>query len=45
MRYFDIVKKYYNLGFYNEADVRKFVVTKKITEEEYEKITGVEYKN
>lgn len=40
---FDIVKKFYDNGLYSKKDVEKFVVIGKITEEQYEDITGETY--
>lgn len=37
---FKIVKRYYDKGIYTKDDVRKFVLAGKITEEDYETITG-----
>lgn len=34
------VKQGYDLGFYDNADVATFVVKGRITEEEYQQITG-----
>ena len=38
-----IVKRYYNKGFYSNEDVAKFVAAKKLSAEDYRKITGEEY--
>lgn len=40
---YDIVKRYYDKGIYSVEDVRKFVVAKKIKEEEFTQITGEAY--
>lgn len=37
------VKKYYDMGIYNDAQVAVFVQKGKITPEEYELITGQPY--
>lgn len=37
------VERYYNLGMWNEAQVRNAVVKGWITEEEFLEITGKEY--
>ncbi len=42
-RIYNIVKRYYDKGTYTEDDVRKFVVAGKLTEEEFEEITGKPY--
>ena len=42
-RLYKTVKRYYDKGFYDEADVATFVRAGKITEEEYELITGEPY--
>lgn len=41
---YKIVKRYYDKGYYDEEDVKVFVRAGKITPEEYEKITGIPYK-
>lgn len=38
-----IVKRYYDRGIYSKEDVKKFVRAKKLTEAEYESITGEPY--
>lgn len=43
MDWFKTVKRYYDKGYYSNEDVKIFVVGKKITEEEYKIITGVDY--
>lgn len=40
---FSIVKRYYNLGFYNEDKVAVFVRAGQLSEDEYKQITGEEY--
>ena len=40
---YKIVKRYYNRGIYDNADVAKFVKAGKLTEEEYREITGEDY--
>lgn len=40
---FSVVKRYFDLGIYNNADVAKFVRAGRLTEQEYEAITGQEY--
>ena len=39
-----LVKRYYDLGYYDKDDVAKFVARGKITPKEYEEITGEKYK-
>lgn len=41
--WFRSVKKYYEMGFYSNDDVKVFVQAEFITEEQYKKITGEEY--
>lgn len=41
-KYYRIVKRYYDEGEYTKEDVRAFV-PRKLTEEEYELITGEPY--
>ena len=43
MDYFVLAKRYYDGGYYDNADVAKFVQYGKIAPEEYETITGEEY--
>lgn len=43
MNWFETVKRYFDLGFYDEAKVKMFVEGGKITEEEYADITGNPY--
>ena len=41
---FSIVYRYYNVEkLYSKEDVAKFVVAKKLSAEDYQKITGEEY--
>ncbi len=40
---FNIVKRYYEAGYYSNEDVAKFVKMNKITIEQYEEITGEDY--
>lgn len=40
---FEKIKKYYDYGTWNKTMVRNAVVKGKITEDEYEKITGEAY--
>ncbi len=42
-RLYKTVKRYYDKGFYDETDVATFVRAGKITEKEYELITGEPY--
>ena len=39
MNNYEKIKRYYDLGFWNEEMVRNAVAKNKITEEEYKKIT------
>lgn len=41
--WFNIVKRHYDANRYNEDDVAVFVQAGKITPEQYEQITGIEY--
>lgn len=41
---YKIVKRYYDIGYYSKGDVEKFVIAGKITDGEYEQITGEKYK-
>lgn len=43
MNWFEKVKRYYDMGKYTVEEVKVFVVTGKITEEEFTQITGQEY--
>lgn len=40
---YKIVKRYYDRGCYSKDDVAKFVLAGKITDDEYEQITGEKY--
>lgn len=40
---FAIVKRYYDRGIYDNADVTKFVKAGKLTADEYKEITGEAY--
>lgn len=42
-KYFQLVKKNYDNGFWSESRVRDAVVKHWITEEEFKEIVGVEY--
>lgn len=42
-RLYNTVKRYYDRGYYSEADVATFVRAGKITPDEYELITGEPY--
>lgn len=41
--WFDKIKRYYDSGVWNKTMVRNAVVKGKITQEEYETITGEKY--
>jgi len=43
MLWYDSVKRYYNMGFYTNEQMKIFVVADFITAEQYKEITGVEY--
>jgi uncharacterized XkdX family phage protein len=43
MDWFNVVKDYYDAGFYTKAQVAVFVVKGKITPEQYQLITGDPY--
>lgn len=48
MNYYELAKKYYNMGFYNDDPtsdkyVGNFVLAGKITEEQFKEITGKDY--
>lgn len=43
MNWFEKVKRYYNMGKYTNEQVKVFVKGNKITEHEYELITGEKY--
>lgn len=40
---YEKVKRFYDMGLYTKAQVRKFVEKGKLTAEEYKEITGEEY--
>lgn len=40
---FKIVKRFFDRGIYSVDDVKKFVLSNKITSEEFKEITGIEY--
>lgn len=40
---YKIVKRYYDRGIYDNADVAKFVQAGKLTTEQYKEITSEEY--
>lgn len=42
---FNKVKKFYNMGLYTDKMVADFVAKNKLTEKEYEEITGKPYAN
>lgn len=44
MNWFETVKRYHELGFYDAEKVKVFVAGGKLSEEEYKEITGVDYK-
>lgn len=41
--WFNSVKRYYDLGVYDKADVATFVVKGRITADEYKLITGEDF--
>lgn len=43
MNWFEKVKKYYEAGYYKNEQVKIFVVSEKITIEQYKKITNEGY--
>ena len=43
MNWFEKVKRYYEMGKYNNEQMKVFVKSNKITAEEYEQITGEKY--
>lgn len=43
-KYFDRIQKYYNKGYYTLEQVKDFCNSGAITEEEYKKITGLDFK-
>lgn len=40
---FKIVKRYHDMGIYSAEDVSKFVLSGKLTTDEYKQITGIDY--
>lgn len=40
---FKIVKRYYDMGIYSADDVGKFVMSGRLTAEQYKTITGQDY--
>lgn len=44
MDWFATIKDFYDEGFYDNSKVKIFVEKSKITQEDYKKITGEEYK-
>ena len=40
---FDIVKRFYDRSIYSADDVKKFVLSGKITADEYKEITGIDF--
>lgn len=43
MNWFEKVQRYYNWGYYSNENVAMFLKAGKITDKEYEIITGKEY--
>ena len=43
MNWFEKIERYYKNGLYTNEQVKIFVQTGKITEEQYKKITGEDY--
>lgn len=43
MDYYTIAKRYYEKGYYTKGDVKIFVSSGKITEAQYQEITGEAY--
>ncbi|MBA2872431.1 putative XkdX family phage protein [Anoxybacillus calidus] len=41
--YYSLVKRYYEAKYYTKDDVKVFVQTGKITEQQYQEITGEPY--
>lgn len=41
--WYDAVRRYYLKGYYTNEQMKIFVLGKKITEEQYKEITGIEY--
>ena len=40
---FDIVKRFYDRKIYSAEDIKKFVLSGKITDDEYKEITGIDF--
>lgn len=40
---FDIVKRFFDRNIYNVDDVKKFVLSGKLTTDEYKEITGIDF--
>ncbi len=40
---FDLVKKYFTIGIYSDEDVKKFVLSGKITADEYKELTNKDF--
>lgn len=45
MNWYEKIKRYYNEGRYTIEQMKVFVKGKKITPEEFEKITGIPYED
>lgn len=43
MNWFEKAQRYYKAGYYTKEQVKIFVVSGKITQEQYEEITGEDY--
>ena len=43
MNWFEKVERYYKAGYYKNEQVKIFVASNKITEEQYKEITGEDY--
>lgn len=43
MNWFETIKRYYDLGYYDATKVKMFVAGGKINEEQYAEITGTSY--
>ena len=44
MNWFLTAKRYYDMGFYTNEQVKVFVAAGKITAKQYKEITGIDYK-
>ncbi|WP_343101926.1 XkdX family protein [Romboutsia sp. MSSM.1001216sp_RTP31141st1_G3_RTP31141_220114] len=44
MDWFEKINRYYGKGKYTKEEVKVFVISGKITEDEYKEITGEDYK-